>query len=669
MKTSIGRQTQKPTAPDQTGVAKRNDQPNARAPSSPKSPTRPNPRTAIVKAAIEASLPPEFRSALRKSAQFAIVVTVPSTSWINAVDDFFANGAWDRRWTRYARDGSLPRDHVPSNGCGAVATSLARGECVVGIATTPDRVLPDTLIAAADFRIQIVVNAAVLRKALRAALPGTMPRGIPDDLTRLDLDDYVAAMRRGSNCAKALSRFSDVATHRLGRSALAAAPDLETAVEFGAARTWGLALAHDLSEYRSNRLPWSALDRGAIWHSPPGYGKTLLAHCLARKCAVPLITGSIGEIFASTSGFLDSVVKGQRELFSKAAAAAAANRGALLFLDEIDALPSRESLKNSRGADFWMPVIADFLLLLDDATSGRREGIVVIAATNRIEAVDPAILRPGRLERSIEILPPDEAGILNIVRFHAPELKVAGLKKIADRLTGQTAAEIMETVRAARRIARQAGRPLAAGDIVAAALPSMPLSPEALYRVAVHEAGHAVVAYFLGAGRVGHIRVGARGALNAQTIVEFEDAPIVTRETMEKQAILLLAGRAAEIELLGSASTGSGGDAGGSDLGRASRILASLHFSYGLGGDEIVHMCDPEDAALELWRSPSTRRGVDSLLRAFQVRAIEIVRENRDAVAAIAKLVAEERFVSGTEIKAVLDRHVGPRPQQRGHSS
>ncbi|WP_145986974.1 AAA family ATPase [Bradyrhizobium vignae] len=600
----------------------------------------------------------------------AIVIAVPSTSWVSAVDDYFAHGALGRRWTRYARDGSLPRDHVPSNGCGTVATSLARGECVVGIASMPERVLPDTLIAAADFRIQIVVNAAVLREALRVALPGTPPRSIPEDLTRLDLDDYVAAMRPGSTCARALSRISDVATHRLGRSALAASPDLETAVEFGAARTWCLALAHDLNEYRAKRLPWSALDRGAIWHSPPGYGKTLLAHSLARKCDVPLITGSIGEIFASTSGFLDSVVKAQRELFSRAAAAAASTgRAALLFLDEIDALPSRESLKNSRGADFWMPVIADFLLLLDDATSGRREGIVVIAATNRIGAVDPAILRPGRLERSIEILPPDEAGIQNILRFHAPELKRVELQKIADRLTGYTAAEIMETVRAARRIARQASRSLAAEDIVAAALPSMPLSADAIYRVAVHEAGHAVVAYFLGEGRIGHIRIGARGALNAQTMVEFEDAPIVTRELMEKQAVLLLAGRAAEIELLGSASTGAGGDATGSDLGKATRMLASLHFSYGLGGDEIVHMCAPDEAALELRRSPSVRRQVDSMLRAFQTRALEIVRENRAAVAELAKLIAEGRFLSGNEIETVLDRHSGSPPRKPGRSS
>jgi AAA+ superfamily predicted ATPase len=100
---------------------------------------------------------------------------------------------------------------------------------------------------------------------------------------------------------------------------------------------------------------------------------------------VPLIVGSIGELFATSSGHLDGVIKSMRELFARAATAAPC----ILFLDEIDGLPSRESL-DSRNRDWWMPVIEDFMLQLDDATSGKREGVVVIGATNRI---GPWILR------------------------------------------------------------------------------------------------------------------------------------------------------------------------------------------------------------------------------------------------------------------------------------
>jgi cell division protease FtsH len=666
----VGRSPRKPAAGSDFNSPKRGGHADSAAKAiSHRSPNL-HPRKSIVKAAIESSMTPDLGMALQHPATLALVVTVPSTSWIKAVDEFFADGAFDRRWSRFARDGSLPREHVPSMGCDAVAFALSRGESVVGIASMPERVLPDTLMAAADFRIQITVNPTVLRTALRRSTAGAPPRSIPDAVTSLDFNDYVAAMRPGAAGAEVLSRLSSVSEHRLNRSRVVSAPDLETAVEFGAAREWGLALARDLDEYRAGRLPWSAIDRGAIFHSPPGFGKTLLAHSLARKCSAHLVVGSIGELFATTAGFLDSVIKGQRELFSRAAAAASSRRGALLFLDEIDALPSRESLKSSRGADWWLPVITDFLLLLDDATSGRREGIVVVAATNRIHAVDPAILRPGRLERAIEILPPDEAGILNMLRFHAPETKASDLEGVVERLIGCTAAEIMETVRAGRRTARQARRPLTAEDIAAAAIPSVPLSREALYRVGVHEAGHAVVAHALRAGRVGHIRIGGRGTWNAQTRVEFEESDLITREAIEQHTIVLLAGRAAEIEVLGAASTGGGGDAEQSDIGRATALLSAMHFSFGLAQDGIVHISPPHKAARELRRYPSVRRNVDAMLRVFQTRAIDIVRENREALVAVAKLVAERRFVSGSEIRAILDAagKSGPKTR-RGTSS
>jgi cell division protease FtsH len=621
-----------------------------------------DPRKAIVAAAINASIGRPLRDAMRRAAPLAVVATVPSTSWIKPVAGFF-EGAFGRRWTIFARDGSQRLEHTPDVGCDLVASSLARGDSVIGIAVTPDRLLPATLTAAADFRINISVDARVLRRSLRD-LAGAAPRRLPAlNLAALDLNDVVAAMRPRSNPAEVLSRLVQVAEHRLGRNSVVDAPDLETAVEFGAAREFGLALAKDLREYMADRQPgkWNAIDRGAIFFSPPGLGKSLLARSIAQHCRIPLTVGSIGELFASSAGFLDSVVKAQRALFASAAASAEAAGAALLFLDEIDALPSRESFDSkggdSRGASWWMPVITDFLLLLDDATGirpdssgGRRGRVIVIGATNRIHAVDPAILRPGRLERAIEILPPDAAGILNILRFHAPELRAQQLERVAHQLGGYTPAEIMDTVRAARRAARQSGRPLRAEDIATAALPPMALSAEALFRVAVHEAGHAVVAYALPFGRVNHIRIGGRATATAHTSIEFEEGSFLTKDAIAKRVTILMGGRAAEIELLGAASTGAQ-----ADLERASSMLSALHFSYGLG-HELVHLSDAEHAHQEMRRNPAIRRQVDGLLKQLQMRAIEIVRANRQAVAALAETVIEQRFVGGDDIRALLNR-------------
>jgi ATP-dependent 26S proteasome regulatory subunit len=174
--------------------------------------------------------------------------------------------------------------------------------------------------------------------------------------------------------------------------------------------------------------------------------------------------------------------------------AAAFGAPCILFLDEIDALPNRATM-SPRGADWWTPVVTDFLLSLDNAVAGKRAGIVVVAATNNIGGVDAAVLRPGRLERAIEITRPDHAGTVNILRYHLHgELPGDDLTDVAHLMDGSTGAEIMMAVRDARRIARTAGRALALEDIAHAIAPIEEIAPAALNRICIHEAAHAVTA-------------------------------------------------------------------------------------------------------------------------------------------------------------------------------
>jgi hypothetical protein len=350
-----------------------------------------------------------------------------------------------------------------------VASDLAAGQSVIGIAVGPEKLLPATLIAAADLLITVSLDESVLVRTIFEVY-GQAPSLLGKvDLIGLSFDDIVAAMRPQSDPHDVVSRIAAAAKIRGGNQSSDDVPDLTTATEYGAAREWGLALARDLREYKAGNLPWREVDRGAVFFSGPGMGKSVLARSLARACEVPLIVGSIGELFATSSGHLDGVIKSMRELFARAAMAAPC----ILFLDEIDGLPSRESL-DSRNRDWWMPVIEDFMLQLDDATSGKREGVVVIGATNRIGAVDPAILRPGRLERAIEIVAPGPDGILNVLRFHLRgKLSDDELGTTIGLFEGFTPAEIMETVRRAQRRARHDRRELSIGDLRSAALPEL----------------------------------------------------------------------------------------------------------------------------------------------------------------------------------------------------
>ncbi|MDN4987105.1 AAA family ATPase [Bradyrhizobium sp. WYCCWR 13022] len=609
------------------------------------------PRETLVAAALAAALRSPIEEALKAPASRALVISVPSTAWITPLRDLFARRPFGRKWTCFARDGSDRRGHQPSSGNTEAATALSAGASVVGIAVAPEKVLPSTLIGAADFRLALKFEPKVVEEAIRKIYGRALPVE-QRDLLGLDLEDVVAAMRRGSTEQDVKVRLSSAAKTLVRQTGAEDAPLLDTAVEYGAARDWAMALARDMREYRAGNLPWSAVDRGAVFHSGPGMGKSVLARSIARACESTLIAGSVGELFATSSGYLDGVIKAQRELFAKAVAAAPS----ILFLDEIDGLPSRESL-SPRNRDWWMPIIEDFMLLLDDATSARREGVVVIGATNRIEAVDPAILRPGRLERAIEIPAPGPEGILNILRFHVRDgLPERDLREAAEKLDGATPAEIMEMVRSARRTARSAARDLSAEDLMRAILPPVTIPPTKLRRIAFHEAGHVVVAIDAGVGKVRWVRIGGRHGAGGVTRVDPATSDLATRRSIEMEVVGILAGRAAEIVLLGAPSAGAGGS-GRSDLSLATRLVASMELSLGLGASGgLVFVGDADAAVEELRHDASLRRRVDERLQRLQARACEIVDRRRNHVLAVADALIEKTFLSGEEIEKILAR-------------
>lgn len=609
-----------------------------------------NARRTVVETAMEAVVTATVRKALRTRTALAVVVSVPSASWISPLETFFQKGAYGKDWKCFARDGSQRQRDKPFVGNSDAAGTLASGRSVVGIAVTPELVLPSTLVAATDIRIDLKLDARVVRKVVGKLSGETRPRITDRDVAGLDLDDVVAALRPHTRAREIATRIRSAARSVAGAAGTLDAPDLVTAIEYGAAREWGLALARDMREFRQGALPWSAVDRGAIFHSGPGMGKSVLARSLARACDAALVVGSVGELFATSSGHLDGVIKSLRELFAKAVAAAPC----ILFLDEIDGLPSRDAL-DSRNRDFWMPVIEDFLMLLDDATSARREGVVVIGATNRIAAVDPAILRPGRLERAIELTPPGPDGIQNILRYHARDLPDEDLRAVAGLLEDLTPAEIMETVRAARRAARQADRGLSVDDIATAALPLPTITPRALYRIAVHEAGHVVLAAVSGLGLVRSVRIGGRNGAGGVTSIDPEVGDLVTRSSIERRVTGILAGRAAEIVVLGTASAGAGGSKL-SDLAMATRLLASMSLSYGLGDDEMIYLGDGDEVLRELRGNTAARRRVDDALRRLQSHALDVVEHHRAEVVLIAEELMRRRFLSGPEITEILAR-------------
>jgi len=622
-------------------------------------PPRTQPKVALAGAALDGAADEATRSRLAGDEPIAVVIQVPTAAWVDPIASYIRN-LGGGRWEIFARDGSN-KAHKASAGNSEVSAALARGNRVLGVSPRPELHLPSALTGAADIVIRIAQpTGTVLRDALRRALSGRVPVRIDDGLVAgLDFDAIVASMRAGSQVADAIERLRAASSRRSGAATGAGLPDLATAVEYGAARDWGLALAADIADYRAGRISWAEIDRGVVLHSPPGCGKSLFARILAAACGVPLVTASVGEFFTG-EGALGDVLQAQRAVFARAAELAPC----LLFLDEIDALPDRRTL-SARGRDWWMPVVNDHLLLLDSAISGQREGVVVVGATNMPDRIDPALLRPGRLERTIEIRRPDADGAANILLHHLKgDLANADLARFGRLLAGSTGAEIMEKARAARRAARRAQRPLTEADLLAAILPAGNNSPDVVYRSAIHEGGHAIVALATGTIGVRDIVLSNEDASHGRTLMGMIDQILPDRARLEDMVVAILAGRAAEKICLGSMSVGAGGGPN-SDLGIATGTVAALHASYGLGAG-MAFRCAHADALGALENDPQLRRAVERDLRRLQRRADQLVRQYRDAIVALAERLLRDRHVTGEDARRFLEM---PTPSNRRRRS
>jgi hypothetical protein len=577
---------------------------------------------------------------------------VPSAAWVKPFEEYF--DVAPNHWVTFARDGSNRSRDKHTVGNEEAARKVSAGRHVVGIATNAEMILPSTLLAASDVTIKIgAPNAAVVRDALRRCLRGRLPGHIDDKLVAgLDFNDLVAAMRSGSTPKQAIERLKAAFECRVGTNRTETFPLLENAVEYGEAQKWGLALARDLEDYRAGKISWDKLDRGAIFYSDPGCGKSVLAGSLALACKLPLIRTSVADYFKG-EGALGDVLMAQRAAFQKAADSAPC----IFFIDEIDAIPNRATL-TPRGAEWWTSFCNDGLLLIDQAMRNR---VILCGATNRIEAVDPALLRPGRLERAIEIGRPPLPGIINILRFHLGEdLAADDITEVARLAEGSTAAELMEIVRSARRKSRHAQRAFRLADLRAQIQGDQNESPTLLRRLAVHEAGHAVTVVAIPIGTLCHVQLRSRGTSGGHTKVYYDDDDLTTLADVEDRVTSILSASIAERLLLGAVSTGAGGT-DKSDLGVATTLLAVAYTSTNLTGN-LLHMCESDSALATIRSDPRLRRQVELHLRKLEVRATALVERNLAAIAAVADALARKRYLSGDEVVAIM-RTIGCTPQ------
>lgn len=533
--------------------------------------------------------------------------------------------------SRAKSDRTALADHAP--------TALSLGIPVVFLCTGGRSDLPETVRPRVDATLTFGGWTAPLLAVLLLAVTGKEIE-VPDEdwIGATTLDDIRSSVSERRGTAASLHRLSKTVRARLAR--VDALPALGELAGYGEAQEIGLGMIADIAAYRAGRIEGTELDRGLVLSGPPGTGKTFYARAFSASAGLPLIATSLAQWQAK--GHLGDCLAAMRASFAEARSQAPS----VLFIDELDSFGDRASFDHAHK-DYGTQVVNGLLEQLDGVSD--RAGVIVLGATNNVGRIDPAILRPGRLDRIVELKLPEPHELAGILRTClGRELPDIDLMPAALAGRGGSGASAAGWVRRARGIARRAERDLTLDDLLAAIREGRTApSGETLHRIAVHEAGHAAAAIALDLGQVHALSTSDFGG----TTWLRPHREVMTHERAMKAIVQLLAGRAAETVVFGSPSAGAGGSAS-SDLARASRIAASIEVSWGLGASGPIWIADINADPHALLNSVAQAGSIARLLRHAEVEAERLVRRHMPAI----QRCAEALIVSGyLEAKEVLD--------------
>ena len=324
------------------------------------------------------------------------------------------------------------------------------------------------------------------------------------------------------------------------------------------------------------------IPHGLLLVGPPGTGKTLLARATAGEAGVQFLSISGSDFVEMYVGVGASRV---RDLFEQAKRLAPA----IIFIDEIDAVGRKRGSGRGGGHDEREQTLNQLLVEMDGF--GTTEGIIVLAATNRPDILDPALLRPGRFDRQIQVNRPDVKGREDILKVHAKGKRLdesVNLRTIARSTAGFTGADLSNLLNEAAILAARNNRPAFTMEDVDEAMMKILAGPAKkshmasrrdLKTTAIHEAGHAVAMYRLPShDPVRHISIVPRGrSLGATWSLPKDDSSNMTRNEMYEQIVALLGGRAAEELFLGDISVGAS-----NDIERATKLAKDMVARYGM---------------------------------------------------------------------------------------
>ena len=409
------------------------------------------------------------------------------------------------------------------------------------------------------------------------------------------------------------------------------------------------------------------IPKGVLLVGPPGTGKTLLAKAVAGEAKVPFFYISGSDFVELFVGVGASRV---RDMFKQAKQTAPC----LIFIDEIDAVGRERGTGVGGGHDEREQTLNQLLSEMDGFSEN--EGIIIIAATNRPDVLDPALLRPGRFDRQVTVGRPDVKEREEILKVHAKNKILAPsvkLKAIAERTPGYSGADLENLLNEAALLAVRRDKNEITMDEIDEASDRVLMGPAKTSRkvtdyekkiVSYHEAGHAVSGIVLPNGEEVHkITIIPRGMAGGYTqmLPKEERTLVYTKKELEEQIITLLSGRVSEETFLGEISTGAS-----DDLKRATKIARSMVTEYGmssLGAVQLEHRSESvflgrdynqtknfsDQVALEI--DKEVRKIIDECYKQAQ----EILKKHKNLVEVLAKILAEKETLTKEEIEDIVE--------------
>lgn len=510
-----------------------------------------------------------------------------------------------------------------------------RGHPVMIIATAKRALEPDIL-AIASATLQLAPATSVMVDAIlrllfpgsRASTPKRDLRGIGEmQLARVFAADTASGARKALRALKPTVASGDSAP-AIRLDDVHGQPQVKAAFA---------QLCADLEAWKAGNLPWGEVTSSFLLKGPPGTGKTMLAEALSGSTGLTLVKTSYSE--CQRAGHQGDML---REL-NTACARAISAAPSILFIDEMDSFHMRGGSGNFSG--YITGVVNGLLVEIDRVNA--TPGVILLAASNFPDRIDPAITRPGRLDQHLEVGPLDRAGVRAMITAQIPDtLSPAEVERLADQLSGQSGARVAALLRDARTRARQTSKPVCARAVFDAANSVAPaLDAEHLRRVALHEAGHILIGHLCGMAPPERAALRGRGG----EIVRREPE-LLTPTLADAMIRVFLAGRATETMFFDEVSSGSGGPSRDSDLALATEMARRIELNYGFARRLSWH-----DPATTLALQPrDIRDAIEARLRKAEAEVTSALAPHRDTLERIASVLILERDLDRARLSELL---------------